>query len=61
MSSRENVPVPLLELRNIQYQLPMNFSVHLFNDLNFKVYPREFVVIIGANGAGKSTGMETEC
>lgn len=47
---------PLLELRNVSYQVPMNYDVHIFKDMNFKVYPGEFVIVIGGNGAGKSTG-----
>lgn len=48
--------MPLLELRNIWYRLPNNFDVNLFRGMNFKVFPNEFVLLIGENGAGKSTG-----
>jgi len=40
----------------MNYFLPMNYSVQLFKDMNFEVHPGEFVVVIGENGAGKSTG-----
>lgn len=48
--------MPLLEMRNINYQVPMNFDLQLFTDMNFKVFSGEFVIIVGENGAGKSTG-----
>lgn len=48
--------VPLLEMRSMTYQPWMNFSKYVFSDMNFKVYDKEFIVIVGANGAGKSTG-----
>lgn len=50
---------PLLEMRNINYQVPMNFELQLFRDMNFKVFPGEFVIVVGENGAGKSTGKPT--
>lgn len=54
---RQRDEVPLLEMRNISYQVPMNFDLQLFKNMNFKVYSKELVLIIGENGAGKSTGM----
>lgn len=43
-------------MRDINYQVPMNWDVTVFSGMNFKVYPNEFIIVIGENGAGKSTG-----
>ena len=51
--------VPLLEMRNITYRIPNNWIVKVFDNMNFCVYPKEFVVVIGHNGAGKTTGKKT--
>lgn len=56
-SSTPKRKVPVLELRDISYRLPNNFDVELFKKMQFKIFPGEFVLIIGQNGAGKSTGM----
>lgn len=49
--------VPLLEMRDITYHVPMDFENQLFSNMNFKVFPGEFIVIMGQNGAGKSTAL----
>lgn len=54
---KEDVRTPLYEMRGITFRIPMDFDVILFNNMNFQIYPGEFVVMIGGNGAGKSTGM----
>lgn len=47
---------PLLEMRDISYRVPRNWDVRVFNQMNFSVRAGEFVIVIGENGAGKSTG-----
>lgn len=44
-------------MRNITFQAPMNFEKYIFTNMNFKIYPKQFVIVVGENGAGKSTGM----
>lgn len=48
--------IPLLEMRNMTLQAHMDFDRYIFKNMNFKVYSKQFVIIIGENGAGKSTG-----
>lgn len=53
--SEEASNVPLLELRNVHFRVPKDYDRILFEDMNFRMYPNEFVVMIGPNGSGKST------
>lgn len=52
----KNSETPIFEMRNVTFRIPQNFDVILFKDMNLKIYPGEFVLMMGANGAGKSTG-----
>lgn len=59
-SGQNDTPsVPLFEMRNVTFQIPFNFDVVLFRDMRFHINPGEFIIMIGSNGAGKSTGMST--
>jgi ribose transport system ATP-binding protein len=49
------VPEPILELKGICKRFP---GVVALNNVDFSVYPREIVALIGENGAGKSTLMK---
>lgn len=51
--------VPVLELRNVTYTVPMNYSKKVFSGLDFSIYRGQFILLIGENGAGKSTGAFT--
>lgn len=55
-NSERRDETPLLEMRNVSYQVPMNYDVQLFENMTFKAYAGEFVIVIGENGSGKSTG-----
>lgn len=44
---------PALEAIDVEFSYPM--GVKVLNGVNLKVYPGEFVAIIGQNGAGKTT------
>ncbi len=45
---------PLLELKNIYFKYPSSPNMVL-QDLNFSIYPKRHVGIIGANGEGKTS------
>ncbi len=47
---------PLLEVSGIQVYYG---AIHAIKGVSFKVYPDEIVTLIGANGAGKSTTLNT--
>jgi ABC-type multidrug transport system fused ATPase/permease subunit len=46
---------PLVELRDLKYTVPLNRAARVLTGANFAVRPHEFVVVVGENGAGKST------
>lgn len=54
--SNSSKATPLFEMRNISYSVPRNIDLVLFENMNFNIYPGEFVIMLGANGSGKSTG-----
>ncbi|CCD96141.1 fused D-ribose transporter subunits of ABC superfamily: ATP-binding components [Bradyrhizobium sp. ORS 375] len=51
-------PAPLLELRGISKQFP---GVKALDDVSFAVYPGEVHMLLGENGAGKSSLMKILC
>ncbi|WP_284421026.1 MULTISPECIES: sugar ABC transporter ATP-binding protein [unclassified Bradyrhizobium] len=51
-------PVPLLELRGISKTFP---GVKALDDVSFAIYPGEVHMLLGENGAGKSSLMKILC
>lgn len=51
-------PTPLLELRGISKEFP---GVKALDDVSFAVYPGEVHMLLGENGAGKSSLMKVLC
>jgi putative ABC transport system ATP-binding protein len=51
---------PLIELRHVNksFQVGKN-TISVLKDINFKIYPREFIIILGPSGSGKSTLLNT--
>jgi putative ABC transport system ATP-binding protein len=47
---------PLIELKHVNkiFKVGKN-DVHVLKDVNIKIYPQEFIVILGPSGSGKST------
>ena len=56
-AARRELPRPVIDLRGIRYTLRMNLSHKLFRYTDLSIREKEFVVITGENGAGKSTRM----
>lgn len=49
---------PIVELKNVSKIYKMGLiEVKAINDVSLKIYPKEFVAIMGASGSGKSTMM----
>ncbi len=49
---------PIVELKNVSKIYKMgDIEVKAVNDVSLKIYPKEFVAIMGASGSGKSTMM----
>jgi len=49
---------PIVELKNVSKIYKMGeVDVKAVNDVSLKIYPKEFVAIMGASGSGKSTMM----
>ncbi|WP_099974162.1 ABC transporter ATP-binding protein [Lactobacillus terrae] len=47
---------PLLELNNVTKTIyNQNEDINILNGVSLKIYPEDFIVILGTNGAGKST------
>lgn len=44
---------PLIEFKNTHFSV--NADRHIIHDFSAKIYPGDFVVILGGNGSGKST------
>src|ERR1700722_19670266 len=57
-TSRDNSSPPLLELRGICKQFP---GVKALDDVSFSVWPGEVHMLLGENGAGKSSLMKVLC
>ena len=51
-------PVPLLQLRGISKTFP---GVKALDDVSFALYPGEVHMLLGENGAGKSSLMKVLC
>ena len=51
-------PVPLLELRGISKEFP---GVKALDDVSFAIFPGEVHMLLGENGAGKSSLMKVLC
>lgn len=47
--------VPLLEIRDLRYIVPFDDRKRLFLGANLSLYKHQFIVVVGENGAGKST------
>lgn len=47
---------PVIELKHVNkiFKVGKN-DIHVLKDINIKVYPQEFIVILGPSGSGKST------
>ncbi len=56
--NRENVSTPVLELRGISKGFP---GVQALDDVSFSVWPGEIHMLLGENGAGKSSLMKVLC
>ncbi|MFA6271771.1 MAG: ABC transporter ATP-binding protein [Patescibacteria group bacterium] len=51
---------PLIELRHVNKSFQVGKStIPVLKDINFKIYPREFIIILGPSGSGKSTLLNT--
>lgn len=50
---------PIIELENLTFRYQKNDERPALNDVSLKVYPGEWVAIIGHNGSGKSTLAKT--
>ncbi len=47
------MPDPIIDIENLSYVYPS--TTRALNDVSLKVYPGEYLGIVGANGAGKTT------
>jgi len=55
---RKETTAPIIEMINVDKEYIMSKGkvvVHALRNINLKIYPKEFVVIIGPSGSGKST------
>ncbi|MDD4792633.1 MAG: energy-coupling factor transporter ATPase [Firmicutes bacterium] len=52
-ASSGSTRAPLVEVMDLEFQYPMGAKA--LNGVNLKIYPGEFVAIVGQNGAGKTT------
>lgn len=50
---------PIIELENLTFRYQKNDERPTLNDVSLKVYPGEWIAIIGHNGSGKSTLAKT--
>ena len=58
LAPRKNVAPPLLELRGISKEFP---GVKALDDVSFAIWPGEVHMLLGENGAGKSSLMKVLC
>ncbi|MFA6392340.1 MAG: ABC transporter ATP-binding protein [Patescibacteria group bacterium] len=51
---------PLIELSHVNKSFQVGkTTVPVLKDINFKIYPKEFIIILGPSGSGKSTLLNT--
>lgn len=54
--SKESLGKPKLEVRNLsKFYNTQKKQLVVLENINFQIYPREFVCVVGASGCGKST------
>src|SRR3954468_1876792 len=58
LAAEPAAPTPLLELRGISKEFP---GVKALDDVSFAIYPGEVHMLLGENGAGKSSLMKILC
>ena len=58
LAPRKNIAPPLLELRGISKEFP---GVKALDDVSFAIWPGEVHMLLGENGAGKSSLMKVLC
>ena len=58
LAPRKDIAPPLLELRGISKQFP---GVKALDDVSFAIWPGEVHMLLGENGAGKSSLMKVLC
>lgn len=58
--SKSNGKKPLIELQHVNKSFIVGKNtIPVLKDINIKIYPREFVIILGPSGSGKSTLLNT--
>ncbi|MBU0612837.1 ABC transporter ATP-binding protein [Patescibacteria group bacterium] len=51
---------PIIELQHVNKSFEVGKStIPVLKDINIKIYPREFIIILGPSGSGKSTLLNT--